>query len=419
MYLRFGQEVQKVLRKNLVFLTKPLLLWILTMILVGCSVGLKKPQTDVPSVRESAQSTEPRWSAYYGDLLPVVALDELEMAIFNRVMDLSSQNCIHDSRLTLAARRHASMLAASKKPPEDADLSRLRFAIHQFGGTDYYVEPYVTRSNPGGLRSLYELVEKRKPNWSHCGVGVSEGKVVWIGVKRIIELRGLPSRVNTNMSLVLRGRVLVESVGPVHLFLGHPGGKVTRLPPARPGSDRWFQVLIPIVDKGRNEIELMVDTGRGLETVVLVPIFAGVSPNSSPVVVPDLDYEGGDLSPEEVLFEYLTVVRKRAGMRMLVRNSLLDTVAKEHSTDMVRQKFFGHVSPHNGALARRLFKRGLSPVLSAENVARSGSLARAHHNLMGSPSHRANTLGPDFTCVGIGVAKDGKDYIVTQIFAKF
>ena len=94
-------------------------------------------------------------------------------------------------------------------------------------------------------------------------------------------------------------------------------------------------------------------------------------------------------------------------------------MARDHSEEMARHGFFGHVSPYRGALARRLARDGLSPVRSAENVARSRSLLRIHRNLLRSPSHRVNALGSDFTHVGIGVARDGDDFIATEIFGAF
>ncbi len=349
-------------------------------------------------------------------------LTDAEQTLWNRVMAYSKRSCAHDSRLTIAAREHASMLLRNGQLLQDGDMDRLRFTFLRLGGTDYGIQPFVTSVDEAGLEALFTLIRSRGANWSHCGVGVKGtgpgSKAVWIGVDRVVELSPFSVSVYPGTSLLVRGQVLPRSSGAVHVFVGSPNGTVRRFRPVRLRRDGRFNVFVPLKARGRNEIELMVDSGRGLETVVLVPVFVGVEPDTKPVMAPNMDTQD-TRSPEEALFDYLALARQRAGVNRLIRDPRLDKVARSHSEEMADHGFFGHVSPYRGALAKRLARDGLSLIRSAENVARSRSLLRIHRNLLKSPSHRVNALGTEFTHVGIGVARDGDDFIATEIFGAF
>jgi uncharacterized protein YkwD len=169
---------------------------------------------------------------------------------------------------------------------------------------------------------------------------------------------------------------------------------------------------------GRYDLEILHDTGYGLETVALVPIFVGIEPDRRPTVVPDVP--PADRDAPAALFGYLNGARTRSGAPPLARDSRLDEVAARHSRDMAAHRFFGHISPHNGGLVRRLSRAALAPKWSAENIAESATALRIHRNLMASPAHRINMLNPRYTHVGIGVASmsDG-ELIATQIYAAF
>ncbi|HYL93220.1 MAG TPA: CAP domain-containing protein, partial [Alphaproteobacteria bacterium] len=67
-------------------------------------------------------------------------------------------------------------------------------------------------------------------------------------------------------------------------------------------------------------------------------------------------------------------------------------------------------------VTQRLAATGVRFTISGENVARAENADEAHHGLMGSPGHRANILGADYTAVGIGVVQQGDSIYVTQDF---
>ncbi len=364
-----------------------------------------------------------RWADFYGGPVADATLTADEMMIWNGVTKQKGQPCIYDPRLTLVAREHASDLAESLRAPRDDDLDRLRFTLLRLGGTDYALQPLFTNVESDNFESLFHLIEKSRAAFSHCGVGMaghgSRKNAVWIGVDRMVALNRLPTAVPVGTTVSIAGRLLTEKRAPIQLFAGLPDGRVKKFRPVRPARDGRFQIHVRLGQGGRNEIELLVDVGMGPETAALLPIFVGVSPDQRPVVAPDLRVENDSRPPDRILMSFLNAARERFGLTPLKRDRRLDAVARAHSEDMVAHGFFGHVSPVKGTLNRRLDKPGLAPARSAENLARSPSLYRIHRNLMSSPSHRINTLDPGFTHVGVGVVQDGKNLIVTEIFARF
>lgn len=85
-------------------------------------------------------------------------------------------------------------------------------------------------------------------------------------------------------------------------------------------------------------------------------------------------------------------------------------MAREKSADMVENKYFAHESPTDGRAADVLTHEGYSYTSVSENIARSGSVEKAHAALMSSSAHRRTILGSQWVKVGIGVAHDANGY---------
>ena len=104
--------------------------------------------------------------------------------------------------------------------------------------------------------------------------------------------------------------------------------------------------------------------------------------------------------------------RAERGLRSLSEEGKLLKAARRHSADMVRRRYFDHVSPDGGSLvdraraARYLPDRGAWRV--AENIAwGSGSYGSPRHvvaSWMKSPPHRRNVLDGSLKHAGIGVS---------------
>ena len=390
----------------------------LTIFLTACAASPSKtsPPPNAPSTSEQSspiERTDVDWVDRYGAEIVCPATLE-EEALWRRLPTLT---CERDDRLTKAARHHAETLLDSPGSVSAGRMEHLRFTVYQLGGFDYGLQPAVGALDKNGTDYLVSFADDKGRTWTHCGLGVAEngetGVAVLVGVTRTIAMSSLPitNPVSVRRHLAIRSTRKPE--GEVFLYLGKPDTSVVPIPSIQTGDVHHFD--IPLDAAGRYELELLHDQGFGPETAVLIPFFAGIPPDPRPIVVPDVR-ESAEVDPEAALLRYLNGARKKVGLSALKRDPRLDSVARAHSIDMARHKYFGHVSPLMGGLLRRLDRAGLNPKRSAENIAESSTPLRIHRNLMASPAHRLNMLSPDFTHVGIGVATAGVS-ISTQIFA--
>ena len=382
------------------------------------SVGRDGKEADTESVE---QETVEGWVELYGGAPPSVSLNSGEEAVWRELVERHQLDCSYDQRLSLAAREHARDLASTHGTTSDSDIDRIRFNLLRLGGIDYSIEAHVLPMGAEDRETLSRLGAERGSSWTHCGVGVSEksgsGTAVWIGVKRLVSLYPVRVTSNSGAPVLINGRLLVKTKRPVETFIGLPDGTVEKLAPVQPYRNGRLALKMALHKTGRNDVELLVDTGRGPEVAALFPIYVGSQPDPLPVVTPDELSEDAQRAPDDALTYYLNSARERVGLEPLERDPRLDEAAAAHSEDMASAGFFGHVSSHHGPVDSRLTYRGMSPARLGENVARSSTALRIHRNLMASPSHRINLLDPEFTHVGIGVARDGNDLIVTEIFA--
>ncbi|HWT93418.1 MAG TPA: CAP domain-containing protein [Solirubrobacteraceae bacterium] len=130
---------------------------------------------------------------------------------------------------------------------------------------------------------------------------------------------------------------------------------------------------------------------------------------------------GADSSPHDLTVSQaraatvclLNVERGRRGLAPLRHNDGLALAGQRHARDMVRRRYFSHVSragtPFSTRIKRTGYLRGAGRALLGENLAwGSGRLATPRQIVrtwMRSPGHRANILKPAFREVGIGVVR--------------
>jgi uncharacterized protein YkwD len=124
--------------------------------------------------------------------------------------------------------------------------------------------------------------------------------------------------------------------------------------------------------------------------------------------------------------------RKDRKLPELELEDRLSAIARAHSEDMARRRFFSHVNPDGadptargkraGYVCRKVFgntiREGLaenlfegSPFRSADDFAR-----RSVSGWMNSPGHRRNVLEARYSRTGVGVAISGDGVYVTQLF---
>lgn len=124
-----------------------------------------------------------------------------------------------------------------------------------------------------------------------------------------------------------------------------------------------------------------------------------------------------DQAAEEEMLRLLNAERTSRGLPALELDPRLVPVARQHSEEMFRLKYFGHQSPLSGSPFDRLAAAKISYSRAGENLAYAHSVAVAHRGLMESEGHRENILRPEFTRVGIGVISAGSyGRMFTQLF---
>jgi uncharacterized membrane protein required for colicin V production len=127
-------------------------------------------------------------------------------------------------------------------------------------------------------------------------------------------------------------------------------------------------------------------------------------------LVPDPDAEGE-------MLKLVNDERTSRGLAPLELDPRLVPIAREHSQEMFRLKYFGHQSPVSGSPFDRLDAAKIPWKRAGENLAYASSVAVAHRGLMASEGHRENLLRPDFTRVGIGAISAGSyGRMFTQLF---
>lgn len=135
------------------------------------------------------------------------------------------------------------------------------------------------------------------------------------------------------------------------------------------------------------------------------------------VAVPRSDAGVADPQGEAHLLVLVNDARQQAGVAPLVRDPVLDAVARAHSAEMLRLGYFEHVSPVGGAPEARVQAAGYWGERVVENIAYAPTVDEAHFGLMASIHHRANVVEPQMARVGIGIVATPEGYMVTQAFA--
>jgi uncharacterized protein YkwD len=125
------------------------------------------------------------------------------------------------------------------------------------------------------------------------------------------------------------------------------------------------------------------------------------------VVATPIQATAGPTAPESRLVDMINGAREARGLAPLALRDSVTRTARRHSLHMARE----------GALFHRPCLTCRIPPADAvgENVGMAGSLRRIHRMMMRSAGHRHNVLG-NFDAVGVGVAKRGGRFWVTEIF---
>lgn len=124
-----------------------------------------------------------------------------------------------------------------------------------------------------------------------------------------------------------------------------------------------------------------------------------------------------DPAAEQEMLRLVNEERRSRGLAALELDPRLVPIARQHSEEMFKLKYFGHQSPVSGSPFDRLAAAKITYTRAGENLAYAHSVAVAHRGLMDSEGHRENILRPEFTRIGIGVISAGSyGRMFTQLF---
>lgn len=125
---------------------------------------------------------------------------------------------------------------------------------------------------------------------------------------------------------------------------------------------------------------------------------------------------------EATSFQLVNQARSDAGLAPLQYDPAIADVARRHSEEMRDLDYLAHVDPSGKSFSDRLRDAGIPFTKAGENLGRvenaSDPAGFLHQRFLASPDHRTNLLDPDFTRIGIGAARQGNTWWVTQDFVR-
>ena len=141
----------------------------------------------------------------------------------------------------------------------------------------------------------------------------------------------------------------------------------------------------------------------------------GGSPTDPGTPVPEPQVESRSL-------QLMNQTRAEEGLPQLVHDPVLAQIARAYSADMRDRGFFSHEDPEGNGFVDRLRAGGVTFTRAAENLAmisNAGDPAGfAHERFLQNSDHRANILDGRLTHAGVGVARRGSTYWITQLFVR-
>ncbi|TCP69696.1 CAP domain-containing protein [Baia soyae] len=113
-------------------------------------------------------------------------------------------------------------------------------------------------------------------------------------------------------------------------------------------------------------------------------------------------------SAENEVVRLVNIERQKAGLKPLVADTKISSVARVKSQDMIDNRYFNHQSPRYGSPFDMMSHFGIRYQTAGENIAAGQPTpAEVMKSWMNSPGHRANILSSNFTKIGVGFVKGG------------
>jgi uncharacterized protein YkwD len=251
---------------------------------------------------------------------------------------------------------------------------------------------------------------------AHHSSAPGHEQVTLVAVDALAHLEKLPASARPGQWLDVTARSLVPVTGAKVVLLG-PRGRPRTVPTSV--EDGVIRARFAPSSPGTWLVQVVADVKQGPRPVLEALVHAGTRPpvlfDSSPA--PGESAARADDEPEVALLAMLNAARASEGASSLERHADLDRAARVHAEAMRDAKSLGH-DVGKGTVRQRLEALGLDPPAFGENVARAGSVARAHRAIWASPSHRGNLLEEGYDSVGVAAVPGPEGVWVTEVFAR-
>jgi len=326
-----------------------------------------------------------------------------------------------DGALAEVAARSAQRLAEGGSPFAADELA---FQLRAAG--DPHVWPRAWSMTGVGEEEVGRNIKAWVAPWNTLGVrrcGIARAaaadgstSLTVVAVDALADLSPLPTTARTGQWITLDGAMLVPASDAKVVLLG-PRGAPKSVPASLSG-DRVHSTF-SVDQPGAWLVQVLATVSTGPQPVLEAMIFAGSPPPArfAPAPAPGEGASQGARDDDDAMVRMVNAARASESRPALVRDPLLDRVARAHSEEMLKARVLGH-DVGTGSPTARLRAAGGSAHVAGENVATSNTVENAHRALWASPSHRGNLLFDDFTRVGVAVVRgpDGRVW-VTEMFA--
>ncbi|MGV3524920.1 MAG: CAP domain-containing protein [Candidatus Sericytochromatia bacterium] len=385
------------------------------LLLSACSSPAGVPPAASPSAMGSTPAESAETQALKQELVALLQKTQSGLSEHPEATRLTDEHARQ-----LAANPNQSGFAIQAYDPVPPMALQIRLLQAGVVSSDNLLQLYVTDGEAAGLAQRFgeQLRAALGPGaFTHYGLSVVRSAQGWTAslvlLTEILRFEKVPVRLEQPGPFTLRGSIEAEGFSRPEVLITRPDGQVQTL--ALTGQADGFVSQLPFEQSGLYSLEVNV-TGP-----------FGSQPACNFVVAVGRDYpspkETGSSSsavlPSDAGLQLLALVnRDRAaqGQPALKADPLLDQAALSHVDDMLQNGFVGHNSPTIGTPQQQAAQFGITELV-AQNLAVSGSLDSAQHELMSSPGHRRSILSPDATHVGFGarLTPDGKIYLA-QLF---
>jgi hypothetical protein len=320
-----------------------------------------------------------------------------------------------------ALRTVASQLATHALPADDVEA--IAYALRAAGDPHVWPRAFLLEGrtiDPAEARTRIKawLGTFRPGARLRCGIVIDrlgEKEVVAaVAVDAQADLAFIPVRARASSWVDIDAKVLAQASGAKVIALGPTGATRTLLTSF---SDGRIKARTNVDHEGTWLFQVLLDGVNGPRPVLEAYVFVGIEPPTAQPNRPVPGEEAGaDGDGATALTRMVMFARRTESLHGLVRDAVLDRLARSHAERMMRVKQVGH-DVGDGDPKERLERAGMSLPQVGENVAHAANIVLAHRALWSSPSHRDNMLHPRFDRLGIGVTTDVDGSVwVTELF---